>query len=276
MFYKHDNGFVRLNTKFVSEFLDYNPYDLPQKTIRVKMAPGVTPDKVSHTLVDEENNIWDLTINDYTWAYYFNTKNYHSSMIEILGGNLTNVSMLSNTFFNCSALTSVKLWAPEITTIANTFSGCYNLQSISLYDSNKLTYAKGAFMNCTSLSSVKITDTSKLNNMDNMFVQCNSLVYPVPLNTSSVTSMNGMYWNCSSLGFVPNYDLRSLSPAGSVHCLGNAFNNCVNVSGGILDLYNQTKDTLTATASHQYTFKNCGINNTYGAAELAQIPSNWK
>jgi len=54
------------------------------------------------------------------------------------------------------------------------------------------------------------------------------------------------------------------------------FYNCYKVESGALALYQQASTQATPPSSHSGTFSNCGRDTVTGAAELAQIPSNWK
>ena len=52
--------------------------------------------------------------------------------------------------------------------------------------------------------------------------------------------------------------------------------DCNNVESGALALYNQLSTQTTPPSNHSQTFYDCGSNTTTGAAELAQVPSDWK
>jgi hypothetical protein len=54
------------------------------------------------------------------------------------------------------------------------------------------------------------------------------------------------------------------------------FYNCYKVESGAYALYQQASTQTTPPSSHSNTFRNCGRDTTTGAAELAQIPSDWK
>jgi hypothetical protein len=58
--------------------------------------------------------------------------------------------------------------------------------------------------------------------------------------------------------------------------MSDMFWDCYNVESGALALYQQASSQARPPAYHYYTFYKCGINTTTGAAELAQIPSDWK
>jgi surface protein len=97
---------------------------------------------------------------------------------------------------------------------------------------------------CVSLTSVPLFNTSNVTNMIEMFQLCSSLKSIPLLDTSSVTDMSGM---CEY---------------------------CYNVESGALALYQQASSQATPPG-HTNTFTRCGVYTTTGAAELAQIPSDW-
>ena len=58
--------------------------------------------------------------------------------------------------------------------------------------------------------------------------------------------------------------------------VNSMFWGCTNVQSGALELYQQFSSQPVPPSNHSQTFYNCGSNTTTGAAELAQIPSDWK
>lgn len=102
------------------------------------------------------------------------------------------------------------------------------------------------FYNCTSLTTVSLFDTSNVTNMDRMFSECHSLTSIPLFNTSNVTNMNQMFYYCN------------------------------RVQSGALALYQQASSQAIPPTRHPYAFRDCGRDTQTGAAELAQIPSNWK
>jgi hypothetical protein len=51
---------------------------------------------------------------------------------------------------------------------------------------------------------------------------------------------------------------------------------CRNVEGGALALYTQASSQAVPPELYGGAFYQCGTNTASGAAELAQIPSDWK
>ena len=104
-----------------------------------------------------------------------------------------------------------------------------------------------------------------------MFNNCESLqsLDLSSFNTSSVTSMELQFTSCMSLTSVPLFDTSSVTN------MDMMFYYCYKVETGALALYQQAS-TQTNVPSHNATFYDCGVNTVHGAAELAQIPSDWK
>ena len=89
---------------------------------------------------------------------------------------------------------------------------------------------------------------------------------PLPLTGHS----NSAFSNCIGLTYIPLLDV-----SGVTQCI-EMFNGCVNIAGGILDVYDVLKIRCSSYGDHIQAFHNCGINSTTGRAELAQIPADWK
>lgn len=189
----------------------YNPLNLPQYTVRVKVKSGVTPTAPTYytcsaTLVDSTNNIWDLYLAQTSWgfdnsffgAFGLGTGDSNTQVLEILGANTTGVTNMYKFCRSQTALTSV-----------------------------------------------------------------------VPFDISSVTDARYMFAYCNNLTAVPAFN-----PTSSLTQTDRMFIECYKVETGALSLYN-TMSTLNIS-SHSRTFRYCGRDTTTGAAELAQIPSNWK
>ena len=227
----------------------YNPLNLPPNTIRVKYKAGTSPSKGDiKTLVDAENNIWDIYTESNSWAglLSFNVVPVVGPL-EILGANSSN-----------------------ITNMDGFCSYCSNLAKVALFDTSNVTNMYGMFDNCTSLTSIPLFDTSKVTTMYGMLWNCTSLTSVPLFDTSNVTYMNGMLEDCTSLTSIPLFNTSK------VYDMTGAFSGCINVESGALALYQQASTQTTVPIYHSGVFTNCGSNTITGAAELAQIPSDWK
>jgi surface protein len=124
------------------------------------------------------------------------------------------------------------------------------------------------FMSCRVLTSVPLFDTSSVTNMTSMFQSCYALASVPLLDTSSVTDMSYMFDSCRVLASIPLFDTSSVT---DMSCM---FWNCYNVESGALALYQQASSQATVP-THNGAFAECGSGTVTGAAELAQIPSEW-
>ena len=227
-----------------------NPLNLPANTVRVRTNDGAAPKKNSNTsyetatLVEGTTDVYDVYKSGTDFSFlFFNSNNVE----EVLGANTTGIT-------NMYAM----------------FNYCTSLINVALFDTSSVTDMRIMFVNCYSLTSVPLFDTSSVTNMYNMFNRCSALTSAPLFNTSSVTSMEYMFSNCSALKTVPLFNTSS------VVFMSGMFENCTNVQSGALALYQQASTQANPPSSHTKTFYNCGVNTTTGAAELAQIPEDWK
>lgn len=276
----------------------YNPLDLPPNTIRVKFKSGYTPDMGdTQTLVDADENVWDIykQSNDWTNLFEIQYNESFDNLLEVLGANTTNVTKMTYLFSNCTSLSSIAIFdTSNVTTMYAMFQGCTSLESVPLFNTSNVTDMRSMFYNCSSLTSVPLFDTSKVTDMIYMFEGCTSLTTVPLFDTSKVTSMLEIFRGCTSLTTVPLFDtsnVESLSwmfedctslttvplfNTSKVTSLNGMLYNCYNVQSGALALYQQASSQENPPTFHYYTFTNCGTNTQTGAAELAQIPSDWK
>lgn len=84
-----------------------------------------------------------------------------------------------------------------------------------------------------------------------------------------VENIDGIFRNNAHMNAL--LDIGDLSHVTSAD---NAFNNCPLIHMGILDMYNSLNNGVIS--SHTNCFANCGSETEEGAAELAEIPSDWK
>lgn len=233
----------------ISIFENISDPPIPPYTIRLKYKDGVTPtfSKGTGVLVDSTNNIWDLTYENTSWTMLLDGYSHKYNLKEVLGANTSGVTEMYGTFYNCQSLTIVSLFDTSgVTNMNRMFIGCSSLITVPLFDTSNATDITNMFNSCTSLTQVPLFDTSNATDMSNMFSECTSLTTIPLFDTSKVTSMNYM------------------------------FSGCYNVQSGALALYNQASTQAKPPRGHSSTFHNCGRDTTTGAAELEQIPSDWK
>lgn len=128
----------------------------------------------------------------------------------------------------------------------------------------------GLFERCTALESVDSIAGSGITDTSLMFSHCSALKAAPLFDTSNTTRMNYMFDYCTALEEVP------LLNTANVVTVYQMFINCTRVKSGALALYNQMASQATPPESHTQCFYNCGSGTPSGAAELAQIPSDWK
>ena len=228
----------------------YNPLNLPPNTVRVRTNDGAVPKKSSPTsyetatLVEGTSDVYDVYKSGTDFSFLLCDS---SNVVEVLGANTTGITEMYSMFNYCTSLTTVALFdTSSVTDMHNLFWYCFSLTSVPLFDTSIVTYMYDMFGNCTSLTSVPLFDTSSVTNMEEMFIKCSALKTVPLLNTSSVRFM------------------------------GRMFENCTYVQSGALALYQQASTQANPPSNHTKTFYNCGVNTTTGAAELAQIPEDWK
>ena len=106
--------------------------------------------------------------------------------------------------------------------------------------------------------------------MEAMFNSCESFITSPLFDTSKVTNMNSMFNRCDSIVSIPLFDTSKVTD------MSYMFELCYKVETGALALYNQASSQANPPTNHTHTFYECGRDTVNGAAELAQIPSDWK
>lgn len=234
-----------------------NPLNLPARTFRLKYKLGYNPstDTFLHPHSDTDifrrvstnPNVWDVTLGE---EYYANTiaeylnanlpaSQRHYDLLEVLGANTTGMTNMADLFENCDALTKV-----------------------ALFDTSNVTEMRYMFNFCRSLTEIPLFDTSNVKTFQNFCHGCMQLKYIPLLNTDHAGEL---------YEFDPVTRPGQLTP-GTVE---NMFCYCYKVQSGALALYNQIS-SQHPSIYHQYCFLECGKDTTTGAAELAQIPSDWR
>lgn len=124
--------------------------------------------------------------------------------------------------------------------------------------------------NHTELLEVLGANTSDVTNMSYMFARCSALTTVPLFDTSNVTDMSLAFYYCSSLTTVPLFDTSKVTNVDGMLAY------CLSVESGALALYNQMSSQTVPPVNHNMTFRSCGYLTEAGAAEVAQIPNDWK
>ena len=117
-----------------------NPLNLPPNTIRVRFISGYTPDMgTTRTLVDANENIWDITTSYNGWEglFYEQLDSNEHYLIEILGANSKNITNMSFMCYACNNLINVPLInTSSVTDVSHMFQYCRNVQhgQLNLYN----------------------------------------------------------------------------------------------------------------------------------------------
>ena len=272
----YGNHFIgKRNNYFLSFYDPYNPLHLPANTLRVRVNDGNPPVKSisltsyeTATLVAGTTDVYDVYKSGDSFKYIL----YGSSnVIEVLGANTTGISDMESMFHDCTSLVTIPLFdTSDVTNMTNMFANCWVLSSVPLFDTSNVTNMAGMFQITKALTTIPLLDTSNVTNMDYMFDLCESLISVPLFDTSNVTSMVAMFYECASLVTVPLLDTSNVTNMTAM------FVRCYAVESGALALYQQASTQTNPPSSHSNTFRDCGSNTTTGAAELAQIPSDWK
>lgn len=212
-----------------------------------------------------------------------------SQPYDVLEAKLSWIWELS-CFNHCTYLRSAKnLYFPNATDLGQLFSSCTSLADVSITTSSALLITVAMFAGCSSLVTAPMFDTSGVQNMQSMF-WCATSLKNIPLyDTGNVTSMYSMF-SGSGIEYCPHFDTSSvenfrdafslcesllecpyyLSTASATN-VTQMFDICNHMQSGLLAMYQQMSTQETPPAEHTYCFRMCTP-----AAEMAQIPSDWK
>lgn len=248
----------------------YNPLNLPANTVRVRTNDGNAPSGGTFdtaTLVAGTSDVYDVYKSGDSFYALFRQA---SNLIEVLGANTSEVTDMRAMFQACSYLQSVALFdTRNVTNMYYMFNYCSRLTSVPLYDTSNVLDMQYMLSGCATLDTIPAFDTRNVTNMDHMFA--NSRITSVPLlNTSKVSNMDYTFATCFYLRNIPLFDTSSVT---TMH---HTFYSCRRVESGALALYQQASSQANPPSNHDSTFYNCGRDTTTGAAELAQIPADWK
>lgn len=161
-----------------------------------------------------------------------------------------------------------------VTTIANLFKDDNAVHINALRNMTSITDASYAFsahgtFSRQSLLHIDNLFMPSLTNASYMFANNGKLATPPTVTTQNCTHMLNMFNYCQSLTYLPLYDTSSATDTRGM------FSKCYAVESGALALYTQASTQTNPPSKHTDMFLNCGRDTVTGAAELAQIPSDW-
>jgi surface protein len=200
----------------------------------------------TQTLVDAQENIWDIYKSSSIWNYLFENV---TDLLEVVAANTAGV-----------------------TSMYSTFAGCTSLRTVPQFSTDSVTNMGRMFAECTSLVTVPQFSTGSVTNMYGTFAVCTSLRTVPQFSTNSVTSMNAMFSRCTSLRTVPQFSTDSVTD------MYGMLSGCTAVESGALALYQQASTQMNPPTSYNLCFIDCGRDAPASApihAEMQQIPSSW-
>lgn len=246
----------------------------------VNFDPSTTlaSSNLSWTLVNASRGIWDA-----------------KSLIEgDAYGNSLFADLLNSTYMGSITCGLISANTTGMTNAYDMFRSCSNLTTICKMDFSSVTNIYGCFRDCAHILSIPLLDLSNVEDATYAFYGTASLVELPNFNFSSLTSGNFMC-SGSKIRSVPNWNLPLIERAGYMfsNCanletvplftgfdnilnVSYMFNGCRAVQSGSKALYDVLSTKGLIAQRYAGCFRNCGVDTTTGAAELAMIPSDWK
>ena len=212
--------------------VNYNPLNLPPYTVRLKYKNGVTPSLGHGTLtqVSQNPNVWDMTYNTSNWVYGVYLQ---PDLLEVMGGNTTNVTSMVNAFAGNPSLSSVALFdTRNVVTMANMFINDSALSSVPKFDTSNVVTMTHTFNGC-SFTSVPLFDLSNVSSVAYSFMNCKNLVTVPQFNMPKVESTQGMFEYCKKLKTTPSFYTPKLKDTSYMYLYCNTLSSVslFNTSG---------------------------------------------
>lgn len=225
------------------------------------------PTYASAELVSGTSDVYDVYCRE--WLPFKGTLSNCENVTEIISADSYGATDFSSMCFECSNLTSVcMIDTSAATTMEYMFAMCTSLTTVPLFNTSNVESFRGMFWEASSINSVPLFDTSNAVDMSLMLYMTDITECPL-FDTSSATGLYGIIGDCYNLVTVPDFDVSSCIEADWI-CIAD-----IAVTGGALNLYNKLA-ALDPVPSHNQAFTSCGRDTDTGAAELAQIPEEWK
>lgn len=296
----HASGaFTTLGTTIVATIrYNYAPLPALSKGLRFRFAGSPVPgaaSMMSSNWINRGNGIYDFETasgtvfsndifrDDYGSMWTPSGAYWYTGKFEIIEGKLSADSFGSLHYrfdFGDRLTRAVNLYCGPTFRGSEMFAGCSCVTEIAFTNVPVLYSADHMFDGCAALTAIpaftlKGETPSPMYNpgaydLTAIFRGCASLTSIPVFNTGHVTKFTEMCEGCSSLASIP------LMPTDKASNVDAMFYQCYAVASGALALYTQMSGQARVPSSHIDTFDSCGRDTTTGAAELAQIPSDWK
>lgn len=274
--------------------LSYSPPvpSLPSHTVRCKFTEGYTPTMGdSQTLVDADENIWDIYKAGDDWSYLLSGIN---ALTEVVDFNAEGITSTNAMCYGSRYLTSFKAYNTDsVTNMESMFLTCESLAYVDLGNPHPEGLRARQLFSGTAITHAPQMDFSRITQGDYLFGGCRQLVSLPEYNFDSLVSGYNMFAGCIRLEHIPQFSMPNLANATwmfynlqslrelpvlslpNISRVDYMFNGCVNVESGITAMYGYLS-SATYMRSHTWCFRNCGVNTESGAAELEGIPNDWK
>ena len=219
-------------------------------------TPTLTPNTITMTKSDSTNgNIVTRTISvdSLPTAISFNN---NQALLSLTYLDMSNLTSIGHMVKDCRKIKTVEIsnqTAPNLTNMIHTFYNCSALTSIKLTNVN-FTNSKGVQLqemcrNCTSLTEFSVTGEIKVNNFNTTFYNCNQLtsISLTAFDVSSCQTFNSLFDTCVKLETIDMSNWNT-SSATSFHAM---FLQCKALTS--LDLRHFNIDNVTSV-SHMFGF----------------------
>lgn len=276
--YSINNSLIRYSGKVLSQ--GDAPIPVYRKSLRVKVNDGLAPHTpegeeesatrpsyYSATLVEGTHDTYDVFADEYLQFNHLISNCIN--VTEIVSADSSGITDFGYMCFLCHNLTKVNLFdTSSATRVDGMFALCTSLPTVPLFDTSNVTDFSSMFWEAQSVTGVPLFDTSNGIDMSRFLYMTDITECPL-FDTSNATDLDSFLGDCWNLQYVPDIDVSSCTNADWI-CIGDT-----NVVSGALNLYNKLA-ALDTVPSHEQAFTNCGRDTVTGAAELAQIPEEWK
>lgn len=239
-------------------------FDKPY-TMRIRCRVQPDSQYITHVVDD----IYDFTYVNNDWSHVLDGNDLQTKITDVLYADVRNVTNMSYAFAGCANLRTVNITTSyNVTNMRDMFNTTHSLKKVVL-ETRNVTNMSNMFYQ-SEIESTPVLDTRDATNMSGMFMNCKELTTALVYDTSNVTIMTYMFNGDNKLRNVPLFDTSKVTN------IEGAFVDCHKVETGALALYQQASTQTNPPSNHYETFRNCGSSTVTGAAELSQIPDNWK
>ncbi len=183
--------------------------------------------------------------------------------IDLSGFDTSDVTNMSQMFYNCSGLTSLNISSfdtSNVTDMKKMFSSCTSLTSldVSSFKTDRVETMEYMFYACSKLTKLDLSnfETKKVTNMNYMFDSCDAIteiIFSNNFDVSHVTDLSHMFRNCKALKKldVSNFKTYSATDMGWMFC------NCSSLTELDISNFHVTIETKVYSL-----FENCSSLKT--------------